>query len=78
MRLSNWTFVLAISCMSMLSMCRFGLGWMIFDSEAMWSWFGKVNDADMPSTFKIRSVRTWRQAADATRVLPDTRPSAAK
>lgn len=35
----------------------------IFDSEAMWSWFGKVNDADLPSTFSVDYLRVWRQAA---------------
>jgi len=51
---------------------------MIFDSEAMWSWFGHVEDADLPSTFKIKYVRVWRQAPGAAPVLPDTRPSATK
>jgi beta-glucanase (GH16 family) len=43
---------------------------MIFDSEAMWSWFGKVNDADLPSTFRIKYVRVWRSAAPLTLFTP--------
>ena len=34
----------------------------MFDSEAMWSWFGKVNDADLPSTFSIDYLRVWTRA----------------
>jgi beta-glucanase (GH16 family) len=33
----------------------------LFDSEAMWSWFGKVNDADLPSTFYVDYLRVWHQ-----------------
>ena len=33
---------------------------LVFDSEAMWSWFGPVNDADLPSTFSIQYLRVWR------------------
>jgi len=43
---------------------------MIFDSEAMWSWFGKVNDADLPSTFSIKYVRVWRRGAPGTLFAP--------
>ncbi len=43
---------------------------MIFDSEAMWSWFGKVNDADLPSTFRIRYVRVWRRGAQVALFSP--------
>jgi len=32
----------------------------IFDSEAMWTWFGVVDDADLPSTFSIDYVKVWR------------------
>jgi beta-glucanase (GH16 family) len=35
---------------------------LIFDSEAMWAWFGPVDDAYLPSTFTIDYVRVWRQA----------------
>ncbi len=34
----------------------------LFDSEAMWSWFGKVDDADLPSTFSIDYLRVWRKS----------------
>jgi len=34
---------------------------LVYDSEAMWSWFGKVNDADLPSTFSVDYLRVWRQ-----------------
>jgi beta-glucanase (GH16 family) len=34
----------------------------IFDSEAMWSWFGKVDDADLPSLFSVDYMRVWRKA----------------
>jgi beta-glucanase (GH16 family) len=44
---------------------------MILDSEAMWSWFGKVNDADLPSTFRVKYVRTWRSNAPETQVVPE-------
>jgi beta-glucanase (GH16 family) len=33
----------------------------VFDSEPMWQWFGKVNDADLPSTFAVQYLRVWRQ-----------------
>jgi beta-glucanase (GH16 family) len=33
----------------------------VFDSEAMWDWFGVVDDADLPSTFRIDYVRVWRR-----------------
>jgi beta-glucanase (GH16 family) len=36
---------------------------LVFDSEAMWDWFGRVNDADLPSTFQIDYVRCWRKTA---------------
>ena len=35
---------------------------LIFDSEAMWAWFGPVDDAYLPSTFNIDYVRVWRRA----------------
>ena len=35
--------------------------YLIFDSEAMWDWFGKVEDTDLPSTFRVKYVRVWRQ-----------------
>jgi beta-glucanase (GH16 family) len=35
---------------------------LVFDSEAMWAWFGPVDDAYLPSTFDIDYVRVWRQA----------------
>ncbi|HEV7299743.1 MAG TPA: family 16 glycosylhydrolase [Tepidisphaeraceae bacterium] len=34
--------------------------WMIYDSEAMWDWFGQVDDADLPSTYYIDYIRVWR------------------
>ncbi|VVP97854.1 hypothetical protein PS914_03759 [Pseudomonas fluorescens] len=33
----------------------------VFDSEAMWNWFGVVNDADLPSTFSIDYIKVWRR-----------------
>lgn len=33
----------------------------VFDSEAMWQWFGKVDDADLPSTFDVDYLRVWRR-----------------
>jgi beta-glucanase (GH16 family) len=33
----------------------------VFDSEPMWQWFGKVDDADLPSTFDVQYLRVWRQ-----------------
>jgi beta-glucanase (GH16 family) len=33
----------------------------VFDSEAMWDWFGVVNDADLPSTFSIDYVKVWHR-----------------
>lgn len=38
--------------------CHFPM-YLIFDSEAMWDWFGKVNDADLPSTFSVQYLRVW-------------------
>ena len=35
--------------------------YLIFDSEAMWDWFGKVEDKDLPSTFSVKYVRVWRR-----------------
>ena len=35
----------------------------IFDSEAMLSWFGAPNDADFPSTFSVKYLRVWRSQA---------------
>jgi beta-glucanase (GH16 family) len=35
--------------------------YLTFDSEAMWSWFGKVDDRDLPSTFCIDYVRVWKR-----------------
>jgi len=32
-----------------------------FDSETMPNWFGLPRDEDLPSTFRIRYVRAWRQ-----------------
>ena len=34
--------------------------YLIFDSEAMWDWFGKVEDTDLPSMFSVKYVRVWR------------------
>lgn len=31
----------------------------VFDSEAMWKWFGVVDDADLPSTFEVDYIRMW-------------------
>ncbi|MFU2325562.1 family 16 glycosylhydrolase [Pseudomonas sp. NFX98] len=33
----------------------------IFDSEAMWKWFGVVDDADLPSTFEVDYVYVWQR-----------------
>lgn len=33
----------------------------MYDTEAMWQWFGKVDDADLPSTFHIDYLRVWRR-----------------
>ncbi|MDB5983771.1 MAG: putative glycoside hydrolase, family 16 [Pseudomonas sp.] len=33
----------------------------LLDSEAMWTWFGEVNDADLPSTFRVDYVKVWRR-----------------
>jgi beta-glucanase (GH16 family) len=35
----------------------------VFDSEAMWHWFGVVDDADLPSVFRIDYVRVWTRSA---------------
>lgn len=32
-----------------------------FDSEAMWNWFGVVDDADLPSTFSVDYLKVWRR-----------------
>ncbi|CAI8841425.1 family 16 glycosylhydrolase [Pseudomonas sp. IT-P294] len=34
----------------------------VFDSEAMWSWFGVVDDADLPSTFSVDYVKVWQRS----------------
>ncbi|MGH8386266.1 MAG: family 16 glycosylhydrolase [Pseudomonas sp.] len=34
----------------------------IFDSEAMWQWFGVVDDADLPSTFSVDYVKMWQRS----------------
>jgi beta-glucanase (GH16 family) len=34
-----------------------------FDTEAMFSWFGKVDNKDLPSTFTIDYLRVWRRPA---------------
>ncbi len=31
-----------------------------FDSEAMFDWFGKVNDADLPVSYDVKYLRVWR------------------
>ncbi|MBI4978963.1 MAG: family 16 glycosylhydrolase [Spirochaetes bacterium] len=36
--------------------------YLIFDSEAMFSWLGVPKDEDLPSTFSIDYVRTWVRA----------------
>lgn len=33
----------------------------VFDSEAMWKWFGVVDDADLPSTFSVDYLKVWRR-----------------
>jgi beta-glucanase (GH16 family) len=33
----------------------------VFDSEAMWKWFGVVDDADLPSTFQVDYIRMWQR-----------------
>lgn len=34
----------------------------VFDSEAFWSWFGVVDDADLPSTFRVDYLKVWHRA----------------
>ncbi|WP_426620019.1 LamG domain-containing protein; glycoside hydrolase family 16 protein [Pseudomonas rustica] len=34
----------------------------VFDSEAMWKWFGIVDDADLPSTFEIDYIHMWQRS----------------
>jgi hypothetical protein len=34
----------------------------IFDSEAMWKWFGVVDDADLPSTFEVDYFHMWQRS----------------
>jgi len=34
----------------------------VFDSEAMWQWFGVVDDADLPSTFRVDYVKVWQRS----------------
>jgi beta-glucanase (GH16 family) len=34
----------------------------VFDSEAFWEWFGVVDDADLPSTFRVDYVRVWQRS----------------
>ncbi len=34
--------------------------YLIFDSETMPEWFGMPDDADLPSTFDVEYVRTWK------------------
>jgi beta-glucanase (GH16 family) len=36
---------------------------LIFDSETMGDWFGMPKDEDLPSTFSIEYVRSWKKAA---------------
>jgi beta-glucanase (GH16 family) len=33
----------------------------VFDSEAFWNWFGVVDDADLPSTFRIDYLKVWHR-----------------
>jgi beta-glucanase (GH16 family) len=33
----------------------------VFDSEAFWNWFGVVDDADLPSTFRVDYIKVWRR-----------------
>ena len=35
-----------------------------FDSETMPKWFGLPNDSDLPSTYSIDYVRTWKKATN--------------
>lgn len=35
----------------------------VFDSEAMWNWFGVVDDADLPSTFRVDYLKVWRHGS---------------
>ena len=36
-----------------------------FDSETMPEWFGLPNKQDLPSTFSIEYVRSWKQTEKA-------------
>ncbi|WPN44507.1 family 16 glycosylhydrolase [Pseudomonas sp. P8_241] len=33
----------------------------VFDSEAFWEWFGVVDDADLPSTFRVDYIKVWHR-----------------
>ena len=35
--------------------------YLTFDSETMPDWFGMPDDADLPSTFSVEYVRTWKR-----------------
>jgi hypothetical protein len=38
-----------------------------FDSETMPEWFGMPNDADLPSTFSIEYIRSWKKQSASSR-----------
>jgi len=42
--------------------------YLIFDSETMPKWFGMPEDADLPSTFSVEYVRTWKRKWSVIRV----------
>jgi len=49
---------------------------MAFDSEAFPDWFGRPDPAELPATFRIESVRSWRyRDVDAGPECCPTRPS---
>lgn len=50
--------------------------YLIFDSEAMWDWFGKVEDTDLPSTFRVKYVRVWRRLPPGEKERTHVRPPA--
>lgn len=37
---------------------------MVFDSETMPTWFGMPKDEDLPSTFSVEYVRSWKRAGE--------------
>ncbi len=38
----------------------------LFDSETMFDWLGVPEDADLPSTYRVKYIRTWKNAPTST------------